>query len=315
MRKATEVWTVAHSLRFLKEWYRETEMVINTDADVIRVIRQNPRLIFQALNEDPELLADVRRAILTDELLSLPTQFAEMKAAQDEMLETQNKMLATQNKILADLSETRRVQAEMLATQDEMLAELADLRRVQAGLLETQAGLLETQAGLLETQNRILDDQNRMSGRMGNLEGAELERKIFRILPGRLYPRYGLHRPRILLHPITETRHTEEFTDTIADANEDGTITDSQYNRLINTDMILRARQRESGETVYCAVEASSVIDNNDVTRAAESSQALHAVYGSRTIPVVAGYRITDEATEMADSLEVSVTILDRPYY
>ena len=283
-------------------------MVIDTDADVIRVIRQNPRLIFQALNEDPELLADVRRAILTDELVSLPAQFAEMKTTQDEMLETQNQMLATQNKILADLSETRRVQAEMLATQDEMLAELADLRRVQAGLLETQAGLLET-------QNRILEDQNRMSGRLGNLEGAELERKIFRILPGRLYPRYGLHRPRILLHPIMETRHTEEFTDKIADANEDGTITDGQYNRPINTDMILRARQRESEETVYCAVEASSVIDNNDVTRAAESSQALHAVYGSRTIPVVAGYRITDEAMEMADSLEVGVTIVDRLSY
>ena len=276
-------------------------MVINTDADVIRVIRQNPRLIFQALNEDPELLADVRRAILTDELLSLPVQFAEMKAAQDEMKVAQDEMKSTQDRMLA-------TQNKMLVTQDEILAELADLRRVQAGLLETQAGLLET-------QNRILDDQNRMSGRLGNLEGAELERKIFRILPGYLYPRYGLHRPRILLHPITETRHTEEFTDKIADANEDGIITDSQYNRLMNTDMILRARQREDGETVYCAVEASSVIDNNDVTRAAESSQALHAVYGSRTIPVVAGYRITDEAMEMADSLEVGVTIVDRPYY
>ena len=276
-------------------------MVINTDADVIRVIRQNPRLIFQALNEDPELLADVRRAILTDELLSLPVQFAEMKAAQDEMKVAQDEMKSTQDRMLA-------TQNKMLVTQDEILAELADLRRVQAGLLETQAGLLET-------QNRILDDQNRMSGRLGNLEGAELERKIFRILPGYLYPRYGLHRPRILLHPITETRHTEEFTDKIADANEDGIITDSQYNRLMNTDMILRARQREDGETVYCAVEASSVIDNNDVTRAAESSQALHAVYGSRTIPVVAGYRITDEAMEMADSLDVGVTIVDRPYY
>ena len=83
----------------------------------------------------------------------------------------------------------------------------------------------------------------------------------------------------------------------------------------MNTDMILRARQREDGETVYCAVEASSVIDNNDVTRAAESSQALHAVYGSKTIPVVAGYRITDEAMEMADSLEVGVTIVDRSSY
>lgn len=232
-------------------------MVINTDADVIRVIRQNPRLIFQAMSEDPELLAEVRRAILTDELLGLPAQFAEMQT---------------------DLAETRRVQNEML-----------------------------------ETQNRILADLNLMSGGLGNLEGGDLERKMFRILPGRLYPMYGLRRPRILMHPITESQHTEVFRDEIADANENGVITDTQYNRLMDTDMILRERKRKNGKTVYCAIEASSVIDNSDVSRAMESSQALHTVYGDRTIPVVMGYSITDDAMKMADGMEVGVAIVSRP--
>ena len=261
-------------------------MVINTDADVLRVIQQNPRLIFQAMNEDPELLAEVRRAILTDELLGLPAQFAEMQMDLAETRRVQNEMLETQNRILADLAETRRVQSEML----------------------------ETQAAILATQNRILADLDLMSGRLGNIEGADLERKMFRILPGRLYPMYGLRRPRILMHPITASQHTEDFTDKIADANEDGVITDTQYNRLMDTDMILRASQRESGETVYCAIEASSVIDNNDVTRAVESSQALHAVYGDRTIPVVMGYSITDDAMKMADGLEVGIAIVGRSY-
>ncbi len=246
-------------------------MVINTDADVIRVIRQNPRLIFQAMSEDPELLAEVRRAILTDELLGLPAQFAEMQT---------------------DLAETRQ-------TQNAILEELAETRRVQAAMLETQ--------------NRILADLNMMSGRLGNLEGGDLVRKMFRILSGRLYPMYGLRRPRILMHPITESQHTEVFRDEIADANENGVITDTQYNRLMDTDMILRARKRKNGKTVYCAIEASSVIDNSDVSRAMESSQALHTVYGDRTIPVVMGYSITDDAMKMADGLEVGVAIVSRP--
>ena len=246
-------------------------MVINTDADVIRVIRQNPRLIFQAMSEDPELLAEVRRAILTDELLGLPAQFAEMQT---------------------DLAETRQ-------TQNAILEELAETRRVQAAMLETQ--------------NRILADLNLMSGRLGNLEGGDLERKMFRILPGRLYPMYGLRRPHILMHPITESQHTEVFRDEIADANENGVITDTQYNRLMDTDMILRARKRKNGKTVYCAIEASSVVDNSDVSRAIESSQALHTVYGDRTIPVVMGYSITDDAMKMADGLEVGVAIVSRP--
>ena len=253
-------------------------MVINTDADVIRVIRQSPRLIFQAMSEDPELLAEVRRAILTDELLGLPAQFAEMQTDLAETRRVQNEMLETQNRILADLAETRRVQSEML-----------------------------------ETQNRILADLNLMSGRLGNLEGGDLERKMFRILPGRLYPMYGLRRPRILMHPITESQHTEVFRDEIADANENGFITDTQFNRLMDTYMILRARKRKNGKTVYCAIEASSVIDNSDVSRAMESSQALHTVYGDRTIPVVMGYSITDDAMKMADGLEVGVAIVSRP--
>ena len=152
-----------------------------------------------------------------------------------------------------------------------------------------------------------------MSGRLGNLEGGDLERKMFRILPGRLYPMYGLRRPRILMHPITESQHTEVFRDEIADANENGVITDTQYNRLMDTDMILRARKRKNGKTVYCAIEASSVVDNSDVSRAIESSQALHTVYGDRTIPVVMGYSITDDAMKMADGLEVGVAIVSRP--
>ena len=282
-------------------------MVINTDADVLRVIQQNPRLIFQAMNEDPELLAEVRRAILTDELLGLPAQFAEMQMDLAETRRVQNEMLETQNRILADLADLRRVQNEMLETQNRILADLAETRRVQSEMLETQAAILAT-------QNRILADLDLMSGRLGNIEGADLERKMFRILPGRLYPMYGLRRPRILMHPITASQHTEDFTDKIADANEDGVITDTQYNRLMDTDMILRASQRESGETVYCAIEASSVIDNNDVTRAVESSQALHAVYGDRTIPVVMGYSITDDAMKMADGLEVGIAIVGRSY-
>ncbi len=48
------------------------------EADVIRIIKDNPRLVFNAMREDPELLKEVRQAILTDELLELPRQFARM---------------------------------------------------------------------------------------------------------------------------------------------------------------------------------------------------------------------------------------------
>ncbi len=287
-------------------------MTINTDADVIRVIRRNPGLILQAMREDEELLADMRRAILTDELLSLPDQFAETKATQEEMLETQNKILATQaemlktqNRLLADLAETRRVQAEMLETQNRLLADLSETRRVQAGMLATQNRILAELAELRK-------EQNQMSGRLGNLDGSDLERKLARIAPSRLCQKHQFRRPQILMSEAIVSQHLEDFLDELGEASFAGTISDTQYRRITDTDMILRVRRREDGETVHCAVEASSMIDRVDVTRAMASSDALHAVYGGRTMPVVLGYQIINEARELAEDNSVSVIIVNR---
>ncbi len=287
-------------------------MTINTDADVIRVIRRNPRLILQAMREDEELLADMRRAILTDELLSLPAQFAETKATQDEMLETQNKILATQsemletqNRLLQDLAETRRVQAEMLETQNRLLADLSETRRVQAGMLATQNRILAELAELRK-------EQNQMSGRLGNLDGSDLERKLARIAPSRLCQKHQFRRPQILMSEAIVSQHLEDFLDELGEASFAGTISDAQYRRITDTDMVLRVRRREDGETVHCAVEASSMIDRVDVTRAMASSDALHSVYGGRTMPVVLGYQIINEARELAEDNSVSVIIVNR---
>lgn len=67
--------------------------------DLIRILRQ-----------DPEILEQVRRAILTDELLGLPEKVSEMLKTQAEMLKTQDRILKTQ--------------AEILKTQNEILDRL-----------------------------------------------------------------------------------------------------------------------------------------------------------------------------------------------
>ena len=79
-------------------------VAIHTSEDIIR-----------ALRGDPDLLDQVRRAVMTDEVLALPGQFAEMLKTQNEMLRTQNdmlrvqsEMLRTQNKLLEGQSETRK---------------------------------------------------------------------------------------------------------------------------------------------------------------------------------------------------------------
>lgn len=292
-------------------------MVINTDADVLRVIRENPRLMFQVLREDEELLNEVRRLVLTDKILAMPGQLAEVVETQKEMLKdqaemrrTQNEMLETQTKILAD-------QAEMRQTQTNILAELSEMRQTQTNILADQAEMRQTQTNILaeladlkrgHDQTRRIQD--RMDGRLGNLYGADLERRLPRILPSRLFGMLELHRPTVLLRDAVEP--DREFLARIQDATTEGVISMDDYDRLTETDLILRARFRESREIVYCAAEASGVIDREDVNRAVESASILSSIYGERAIPVVAGYSVTEAVQVLADTCETVVVILNQ---
>ena len=225
-------------------------------------------MLIQALREDAELLDEVRHIILTEDLLALPAQVAELIETQNQMLATQDQMLKTQN--------------QMLATQDQ----------------------------ILRTQDQILRTQDRMEGRLGNLEGERLERRLFRILPARLFPMYGLRRPRVLLNEVGESPLKQEFVDRLGDAAAAGIISDEQYGRLLDTDLIMSARRRKDGKVFYIAVEASGAIARTDIVRAVESSEALRAIYDETTLPVVVGHTIQADMAKLADEKDVVAIIV-----
>ena len=254
------------------------------------MIRENPRIVFRALHEDAELLAEVRRLILTDEVLAMPGQLAEVIERQDrtegqlaEVIKTQNEMLVVQNDMLA-------TQSEMLATQNEMLA--------------SQRSMLASQRSMEATQ-KLHTDQ------IGELRGAELERRIARVLPSRLNPMYSLYRPQIVQRVGDQTPHTERFLNDVEDAQVASTISASQRRRIEETDMIVRARRLNGAGGIYISVEASATIRRGDITRANDTAVALRAVFGVESAAVVAGYDIRPEDRRRAEDAGVTVIVLD----
>ena len=252
---------------------------IHTAEDLIRILRQ-----------DPEILEQVRRAILTDELLELPRKFAEMVQTQANMAETQAGILDTQ--------------ARMAKTQ-------AGILDTQARMAEDQARMAKIQAQMLETQNQMLERQQRLEDRVGILVGAELERKAFRILPTRLNRIYDLRRPRVVLRQGDYTPDTQRFLDDVENALDSSVITEPQYNRITVTDLIVRATRKDGKGDMYFAVEASGTIARRDIDRAFVAAAAIYAVYQVKSEPVVVGYRIHSSDKLYADELPVRTIILE----
>ena len=258
-------------------------VAIHTSEDIIR-----------ALREDPELLDQVRRAVMTDEVLALPGQSA-------AMLETQNSMLETQNRILADLTETRQTlaemrqtQAEMLETQNRILADLDDTRRTVAEMLHTQNGILASQ----EEMRRDIKEQHRMYRRqhddLGNFRGKYSYNAAKKNSLEIAYLFVGLHGLRRARCRVLTEDELGDMLDKNVEAVEELGLRDRAWGTFENADVIAAVTDRNSVEPrFYISIEASYTGDMEDVLRATDHAKILRRSTGLEAYAAVTSVRLT----------------------
>ena len=240
-------------------------MTINTDADVIRVIQENPRLLIEAITAHPELRAEVRRVVLTDELLAMPEQLVEMR-------ETQNEMLKTQNEILKSLAETRETQNEMLRVQREMLEEQANVRediRALHGMYRQQHEDFGRFRG-----NYAIDAARRRSGDIALVLARSSAHRLRRVVV-RDFSQADINQFLVENYDALDALHLRERA----------------WNTFLKGDVLAKVTQ-VVGDTpgFYMAVEASYTADIEDLRRAVDHAKMLRCA-GLAAYAVVAGVR------------------------
>ena len=91
-------------------------------------------------------------------------------------------------------------------------------------------------------------------------------------------------------------------------ASHDGRISERQYKRVMNTDLILLALRLDSGREDCMAVEASSKINRNDIDRVVQTREALETAFPEMvTHAAVYGYEISEQDALHAKSQNVFV--------
>ena len=159
-----------------------------------------------------------------------------------------------------------------------------------------------------------------MSGHLSALRGEAQERKVAFKVNSVISQPLGLTRTRVVLS-IGEVT-PRELLDPIDDAREEDRITDEQFRRILNIDLVFFARRRRNGSVergpVWCAVEISTTIRDDDVVRARQGAEALHQAVGIDTLAIVAGPTITDRAQELVrreDVLYMPTPVYEPSYY
>ena len=261
--------------------------------------------IISEMRERPEVRDSIRRVILTDELLELPRRFSELTERVDVLARVTEKNSAD----IAELKDIVRKNSADIAELSVTVKELVKMTAENTAAIKANAVAIKANAVAIkanaESLKRIEDD-------MGQYRGLFLEHSMPKLLLPRLAQQLSLKRPRVQYHHNYWPTADYSFMDKVEDACEDGAITVAQESRIRRADMVMNGRRRSDGEEVWIAVEASGLIGEKDIDRAAESAEILATVYKTETHAVVIGHRVSDIDRFRAEQKGVIVTLVNK---
>ena len=231
------------------------------------------RDLVRILEERPEWRAELRRLVLTDELLALPELVQALGEAQRRTEE----------------------QVTALAQRVDTLAQRVDTLTQQITALTQQiTALTESQRHLMYQVADLTGIARTLSNDVGELKGYGLEYRYRNHFPA--YFGGLIRRARLLAG--------EELVALLEGAVERGELSETEANEVMLADLVLRGRRREDSVEAYLVVEVSWGVGLYDVERAARRA-ALLGRSGIPAIPVVAGNTVIEEAATLAQMLHV----------
>ena len=249
--------------------------------------------LIRALEKRAEWKAELRRLLLTEELLALPQTVRELSLEVGRLTE-QVRELAGRHARLADShAELTREVRELAASHARLAESHAQLASEVRALAASHAQLVEGVRALAQEVRALTAAQRRAEDRLGRLEGSDLERR-YRERAAGLFQQL-LTRVRVVDH--------QDLGLLLDDALEAGTLTAQDKAEILRADVVVRGR-REQRE-VYALAEVSAVIGPEDVSRAATRARLLERVVGVPLLAVVAGRHATPEAARAAEAAGV----------
>ena len=275
-----------------------------TTSEVIREIRENS-----------EVRDEVRRLILTEEMLTMPARLDQISRDVAALTETAKQ----HGERMDQLAEIQVQQAAMLARMDERLDQQGadiEILKTDVAVLKTDVAVLKTDVAVLKTDVAVLKtDVGVLKTDMRVVKGVSLEAYLHVQMSRRAANLFTLRRITIVRGPLLSDA-VHDFEDEITDALKRNAISDDQHRRVFDTDLIIRGLDRESSKPTYVAIEAAFTIGDDDIRKVSDTVTALRAVFKKEEAEVIGaihGINIAAEHFGEAEKLGLVVVNGERP--
>ncbi|MDW7972735.1 MAG: hypothetical protein RMI01_05980 [Thermodesulfovibrio sp.] len=236
-----------------KEMIKEMEKYkILTFADILR-----------ALKEHPEWVEELRKIILTEELIELPRKF-------NELLLRFEKLEKKVDKIEADL---------------EVLKQDVAVLKQDVAVLKQDVAVLKQEVAILK------QDVAYLKGEFGRFKGKDFERTIRE----RYYAYFGrlLRKSKLI--------QFEDILPKIDEAEEKGIITEEERDSILKLDLIVTGQIKKTSKDVILAIEVSYSLYEDDIERALKRAGIVASLLEKETIPTIVYVESKEEVEKLAE--------------
>lgn len=238
--------------------------------------------LLRLLDQHPEWQAELRRRVLTEELIELPALVRGLTEGQTRT-----------DKQIAALAE----QLVTLTSRVDALTSRVDALAEQLAALTSRVDALTSRIDRLTEQVTLLvGEQRHMASRL-QLQTERLDAAIGDLLEFRYERRAGAYFSQLAKKIKVVDRSA--LADLLDDAVDEGRIAEGDRNDVLHADLVLTGQRREDRVDVYLVAEVSVGIGVDDVLRADDRASVM-ARLGRPAIAVVAGQRIDPEPAELA---------------
>ena len=227
--------------------------------------------IIRILREQPEIREAVRREILTEELLNLPRQVAEMATILRDVLATLQQHTEAIAEIRGDVSVLKTDVSGLKTDVSELKTDVSGLK---TDMVEVKADVAELKTDMVE----VKADVSGLRVDVAELKGSSAM--------GVAERRYGF----IAFELGLKARHLLDSADIAQFAAHEAAsgFSPSDLDSFMNCDLMILAESPTEGEC-YIVVQVSYTVDHSDIDRAISHSQMVTRFTGLPAYPVVAG--------------------------
>ena len=266
--------------------------------------------LIEALKRDGKVRSAVRREILTEDLLAVPTRV-------DSVQQTQTEMLAQITALREDFGSMQKTQDGMQKTQDGMLKTQDGMLKTQDGMLKTQDGMLKAQAEMQKSIEAILKSIEELREEQISLwETQEADRteriKDMHRFRGNYAADAAVKRSRRIAKPFSDLKglrqvkrvvlspdEVEALIDRAPEVLAEAGFTDDEISYTPEADLVMGVVRRRGAEPeFYVVAETSYTADRRDVDRALVRARVVGVATQKDAYAAVASVHLDPEISD-----------------